>query len=132
VTSEPFRDPAFLGHQLRELFTHVLVTLPLGLGVCFAMARKFSTPAAGPSGQRVWPIVLAGALSVSSGAFLLAASVLTEAQTHGQTTSLSALLFPHFAEHSLGYLLVPAFAGWLYLWRPAGRLEPGVNGGTSA
>jgi hypothetical protein len=74
VTSEPFRDPAFLGHQLREPFTHVLVTLPLGLGVCFALARHFSTPSAGPT-----------------------------AQAHGQTTSLAALLFPHFAEHGLGY-----------------------------
>jgi hypothetical protein len=125
-TSEPFRDPAFLGHQLRELFTHTLVTLPLALGVCFELARKFSPAQGVRSNAPVWPIVLAGSAAVLSGAFLLVASVLTAAQSHGQATGLAALIFPHFAEHSLGYVLTPAAAGLMYLW-PQGA-SPGPPG----
>jgi hypothetical protein len=121
VTGEPFTDPAFLGHQLRELFTHGLVTFPLALGVCLALARRFAAPAGAPSSGPVWSIALTGAASVMVAAFLLVASVLTGAQDHGQTTGLAALLLPHFAEHALGYVFVPSLAGLLYLsWCPAG------------
>lgn len=114
-TSEPVIEPTFLGHQIRELFTHTLVTLPLAMGVCFELAEKFSPGGSARSNASNWPIYLAGGLSVVCGAFLLVASVLRKAQEHGQTTSLPALLFPHFFEHSLGYVLVPALAGLLYL-----------------
>lgn len=115
-TMEPFTEPTFLGHQIRELFTHTLVTLPLALGVCFELARKFSPGGGARSNESTWPIFLAGSVSVLSGAFLLVASVLHKAQEHGQTTGLAGLLFPHFFEHSLGYALTPALAGLLYLW----------------
>ena len=123
LTSEPFRDPAYLGHQLRELFTHSLVTLPLALGTCLALARKYamkssggsSASSPGASADGAWPIVLTGALAVLSGAFLLVASVMADAQSHGQTEGLASLLFPHFAEHALGYVLVPSLAGLIYL-----------------
>jgi hypothetical protein len=118
-TMEPFREPTFLGHQARELFTHSLVTLPLALGVCISLARRFTRPGPTGSSESIAPIALAGGLSVVSGVFLLVGSVMTGARDHGQTTSLSALLFPHFAEHALGYLLVPALAGVLYLWPDA-------------
>ena len=131
-TTEPFLDPAFLGHQLRELFTHALVTVPLALGACFSLAREDSEVAgsevagsevagsevAGFSPRQsspIWPIVLAGGLAVVSGAFLLVASLMTGAQSHGQASGLAQLLFPHFFEHSLGYVFVPALAGLLYL-----------------
>lgn len=115
LTSEPFRDPAFLGHQLRELFTHSLVTLPLALGTCLALARKYSAASPGPSADRAWPIVVTGAAAVLSGAFLLVASVMADAQSHGQAEGLASLLLPHFAEHALGYVFVPALAGLIYL-----------------
>jgi hypothetical protein len=121
LTMEPFREPTFLGHQARELFTHTLVTLPLALGTCFSLARRFAPHGRSRSDESIIPIVLAGALSVLSGLFLLVGSVLTGAQEHGQTTSLAGLLFPHFAEHALGYVLVPALAGALYLGRPSSR-----------
>jgi len=114
-TSEPFDDPRFLGHQARELFTHTLVTLPLALGVCFEMARRFAPDRGVASTWRPWPIALAGGLGLLSGVYLLVASVLTGAQAQGQSATLGGLLFPHFAEHSLGYLLVPSLAGLLYL-----------------
>lgn len=115
ITSEPFRDPAYLGHQLRELFTHSLVTLPLALGTCLTLARTFSRGRGGASPDRAWPIVATGAAAVLSGAFLLVASVMADAQSHGQTEGLAGLLLPHFAEHALGYVLVPALAGLIYL-----------------
>jgi hypothetical protein len=115
LTLEPFRDPTYLGHQLRELFTHSLVTLPLALGTCLTLARSFSRGSLGASRERVWPIVATGAAAVLSGAFLLVASVMADAQSHGQTEGLASLLLPHFAEHALGYVLVPALAGLIYL-----------------
>jgi hypothetical protein len=115
-STEPFRDPTFLGHQLRELFTHALVTLPLALGMCLALARRFSTPtASGRSSRSGWPVYAAAGVSVACGAFLLVGSVLLRARTYGQKTSLAELIFPHFFEHSLGYLLVVPLAGFFYL-----------------
>ena len=122
LTSEPFREPTFLGHQLRELFTHTLVTLPLALGTCLALARRWAPSRALGSRDRVWPIVAAAAAAVACGVFLLVASVRADAQSHGQAAGLAALLLPHLFEHSFGYVLVPAAAGLLYLWpRPSSR-----------
>ena len=120
VTSESFIDPVFLGHQLRELFTHSLVTLPLALGTCLKLARILNpeprTPNPEPGTPNPWwPMVLTGAAAIVSGTYLLVASVVTDAQSQGQTVSLARLLFPHFAEHALGYVLVPVLAGLLYL-----------------
>jgi len=116
VSAEPFGDPRFLGHQLRELVTHVLVTLPLALGTCLALARKFGGSSPGArSPLPAWPIYAAAAVALVCGAYVLIASAMLKAQTYGQTTSLAALLFPHFFEHSLGYAFTSALAGFLYL-----------------
>ena len=116
VSTDPFRDPRYLGHQLRELVTHTLVTLPLAIATCVVLSRKFSQPLAGVrSTLSIWPIYAAGIAGVGCGAFVLVASVLLKAQTYGQTSSLAALLFPHFFEHSLGYAFTSALAGFLYL-----------------
>jgi hypothetical protein len=122
-STEPFRDPTFVGHQIRELFTHTLVTLPLALGTCLALARRFSEARPGArANQPVWPIYVAGGISVACYAFVLIASVQFKAQTLGQKAGLAELLFPHFFEHSLGYVFVSALAGLLYLL-PAGRAD---------
>jgi hypothetical protein len=42
--------------------------------------------------------------------------VLLKAQTYGQRRDLGELIFPHFFEHTLGYLFVSSLAGLLYLW----------------
>ena len=117
LSAQPFRDPTYLGHQLRELVTHTLVTLPLAMGTCFALARRFSVPASDTRSRlHEWPIYAAGAVGVACGAFVLIASLLQKAQMYGQKKALAELLFPHFFEHSLGYILVSALAGFLYLW----------------
>ena len=56
-------------------------------------------------------------VSVACGVFLLVGSVLLKARTYGQKTTLAELIFPHFFEHSLGYALVVALAGFFYLTR---------------
>lgn len=115
-TSEPFRNPAFVGHQLRELLTHGLVTVPVALGTCLLLARRFAPPSPGARSTRsALPIYAAAGLTIACGAFLLAASVLLKSRAYGQKSSLAELLFPHFFEHSLGYLLVAALAGFLTL-----------------
>jgi hypothetical protein len=114
VTAEPFRDPAFLGHQLRELFTHGLVTLPLALGTCLGLARRFSTASGSDAPAPLWSIAVAAAGTAAVAAFLLIASLAVDAQSHGQTTGLGPLLLPHFGEHAFGYVFVPALAGLLY------------------
>jgi hypothetical protein len=115
VTSEPFVEATFLGHQARELFTHVLVTLPLALGVCVGLSGRLARADGARSSESLSAIVFAGLASVVSALFLLVMSLLTGARDQGQTDSLAGLLFPHFFEHALGYLLVPALAGVFYL-----------------
>ena len=128
-TAEPFQEPAFLGHQLRELFTHALVTVPLALGVCFSLTPDLEPGTSNLEPSRTWPIAVSGGLAITSGAFLLVASVMTGAQSHGQTAGLAQLLLPHFFEHSLGYVFVPALAGWLY--SSAAVLETGPQSSTT-
>jgi hypothetical protein len=116
-STEPFRDPMFLGHQIRELFTHTLVTLPLAFGTCLVLARRYSTAKPGVHADPpVWAIYVAGFAALACYAYLLVASLRLKAQTLGQKSSLAELLFPHFFEHSLGYLFVATLAGLLYLW----------------
>ena len=116
VSTLPFRDPVYLGHQLREIVTHTLVSLPLGLGVAFTLARRVSRPdPAVRSARAVWPIYAAGAIAALCDLYVLVGAVVTKAQSYGQKKGLAELLFPHFFEHSLGYLFVCALAGWLYL-----------------
>jgi hypothetical protein len=116
LSAQPFLDPTYLGHQLRELVTHMLVTVPLAMGTCFVLARRFSVRASGkPSPRPAWPIYLSGAVGVACGLFVLIAALLLKAQSYGQKRTLADLLFPHFFEHSLGYLFVCALAGLLYL-----------------
>ncbi len=116
VSAASFRDATYVGHQLRELLTHALVTLPLALGVCLLLARRYAPATVSASASlRVAPVVVAGLIAIACGIFLLVASVLLGARSHGQKAGLAELLFPHFFEHSLGYAFVTSCAGWLYL-----------------
>ena len=121
-TTEPFRDPTFIGHQLRELLTHGLVTVPLAVGTCALLARRFGVVSSvARSPRSATPVYAATALSIACGVFLLSAAVLLKSRSFGQKTSLAELIFPHFFEHSLGYVLVATLAGFLYLLPPRQR-----------
>lgn len=81
-----------------------------------AFGPYYSAEARGARSRlHTWPIYAAATVAVACGVFVLIASVIFKAQTYGQTTSLAALLFPHFFEHSLGYGFTSALAGFLYL-----------------
>ena len=56
-----------------------------------------------------------GAIGLACCAYVLVGAVLLKAQAYGQKKALAELLFPHFFEHSLGYLFVCALAGFIYL-----------------
>ncbi len=112
VTREPFVEAVFLGHQLRELLTHGLVTVPVALGMGLAIAAPGEGVRAAGSHRRTWTSALGcGALAVALGAYLLVGATLTGARSQGQVQNLSDLLFPHFFEHVLSYVLVMLVVG---------------------
>ena len=114
---EPFRDPRFLGHQLRELFTHTLVTLPLALGTCLWLIKRLPVQMTGSSSQKSSRFVYAtGTFVALLGIYLMGGAILTGAKSEGQTQSLTRLIFPHFFEHSFTYLITPLVAGFCTLW----------------
>ena len=101
-----FRDPQYLGHQAREVLTHAIVTLPLALGVCLSLAGRTAAP--NPIEIRGGPI--AGALAwLAAGAtvllYVLAAAWGADAASHGQSSDMVTLVFPHFFEHGFTYLV---------------------------
>jgi hypothetical protein len=109
---DPFISPVFLGHQVREAFTHGLVTLPLTWWLCLALSRNREVPVDG-SVSLAWPLVC-GAGGLLLAVYLLVGALGTSAVSQGQTKSLSLLIFPHFFEHVFSYLVVPLVAGLVY------------------
>ncbi len=113
---DPLRDPIYLGHQARELFTHALVTVPLAWGACLLSLPKgpLDAPTRPFFERRVAPNVVAtlgaGALGLLIGGYVCVAALRSDSISYGQTTDLAMLIFPHFFEHSFTYLVVPLVA----------------------
>lgn len=113
-SAEPFLDPRYIGHQAREILTHSLVTLPVGLGLlalclrahgCGAGHRQPSMPISLPCVAAVLAIPL----------YLGLATVLGGAIAHGQTAGgLAAMVAAHFFEHALDYLFVGMLCAGAY------------------
>ncbi len=112
ISSAPFTDARFLGHQARELFTHALVTVPLAIGCCLAMPRN--EPEAAPAKPRIWPIV-AMAVFILLAAYLAFGIVLTRSQRLAQTNDWIKVICGHFFEHTIGYLVVTVHSVFFYL-----------------
>jgi len=110
---DPFINATFLGHQAREVFTHALVTLPLGWWVCLVLNRGNRHE----TGKRTipvgWPLA-AGMGGVLVGLYLLIAALCTSAVSMGQTDSMILLIWPHFFEHFFSWLVVPLVAGLVH------------------
>jgi hypothetical protein len=124
LSTEPFADPVFLGHQARELFSHSFVTVPLAVGATMWAARRASPGSARTVGKFDRRLVYAtGFLAVLIGAYLAAGLVWTGARSRAQSDDLVVLIFSHFFEHSLGYVLVPLVAGLTYLLATVGNRE---------
>jgi hypothetical protein len=109
------RHPIPLGHQARELVTHALVTVPLGWAGCLLAVRGASLgPASGRVTAAVALALIAGVAGTLLAAYVGIAALLADAASHGQTSDLAMLIFPHFFEHSFTYLVVPAVAALVY------------------
>lgn len=108
----PFTEPRHLGHQAREVVTHGLVTLPIGLGTCLLLLSRSGARQrltwSGRGGRAGWiPAALAlGALGIVLGAWLGYAALAADATSHGQASDLTTLVFPHVFEHGFTYLVV--------------------------
>lgn len=112
----PFRDPQYLGHEAREIMTHAIVTLPLAFAGCMLLQGAWTTPGSPQPvrlAQLAGPAVLALAAAGLAGYGVLAA-VASDAASHGQSADMVTLIFPHFFEHSLGYVLAPFTAAAAY------------------
>jgi len=117
VNRAPFADAVYLGHQARELATHAIVTVPLGLGLCLRLAATRPLDPRRMLAGLLSPAVLGPALlAIAIGVYLAAGVMMTGAVDQGQTSSLSALIFPHFFEHTLTYLVVGLISPAAYLW----------------
>jgi len=107
---DPFLDAIFLGHQIREVFTHLLVTLPLSWAVCFSLANIDENAESG-TGTNGRLAILAGLTGFALWVYLFFASIYSDSIAQGQTDNLILLVSPHFFEHAFSYLLVPLVAG---------------------
>jgi hypothetical protein len=121
VFLQPFRDPRYLGHQVREVLTHVLVTVPLAWGVCMLMLSSLKAAAKPRTISRPVPIsttiagmMIAGSVGILLATYLCVAALMVGAASHGQTADPVTLIFPHFFEHSFTYLVVPMVAALVY------------------
>ncbi len=114
LNADPFFNAVFLGHQIREVFTHGLVTLPIAWGTCllFVGNRVFGEDAS-RTAKPLWPLI-AGIAGVVIIAYLFVAALITSAVTQGQSQNIAVLLFPHFFEHTFSYLIVPVVASLVY------------------
>jgi hypothetical protein len=110
---DPFRDAIFLGHQVREAFTHLLVTTPMAWAACIGTVRDEPAISRFRGVSIRWSIV-SGMGGVLIGVYLLAAGLLTSAASQGQTADLTMLLCPHFFEHTFTFAIVPVIAALVY------------------
>lgn len=113
-SAEPFLDPRYIGHQAREILTHSLVTLPLGLGLLALCLRAHGVSPI--RSRRAVPI----SLPCVAGVFLIPvylglATVLGGALSHGQTGGgMTAMVAAHFFEHVLDYIFVGLLCAGAY------------------
>ena len=74
--SDPFLDPVYLGHQVREVATHVLVAVPTAWGSCLVLAQGDARVSEDGAAPLHWPLI-AGLSGTLGGAFLLVAGLVT-------------------------------------------------------
>lgn len=111
----PFVDTRYLGHELREILTHGLVTVPLGIGVVLLQAPRDVRFATRP-GKDFAGALLSGLVALAAVAYVLVAAVLGGSATAGQSQSMVVLLAPHFFEHTFTYIVTPLTASIVFRW----------------
>ncbi|MHA7776943.1 hypothetical protein [Roseibium sp. M-1] len=115
-----FTDPVFLGHQARELATHALTSVPLGIFACAVLANPQGIYP--PRSPAVWGGVALVGLAVALGLYVVAGAWLMGAGELGQSDDMRILIFPHFLEHALGYLCFLTLAPAVFLTASATRM----------
>jgi hypothetical protein len=112
LTAEPFADPRYLGHQAREVGTHLLVTLPLSFAALAAVGGWRAGPgAAGVQPRPVRDVTVAAVAAAVAVAYLGLGSVLADAARAARPGArLSSLVGAHYYEHALDYVLVTLLA----------------------
>lgn len=108
-----FSDPIYLGHQARELFTHALVTVPLAFFSCALVSSEFASQKIRKNPLIAGFVLIIFASSIAAYIGTMASS--GNAISMGQSGDIRVLLFPHFFEHSLGYLMVPIISTATFL-----------------
>lgn len=117
----PFIDAVLIGHQARELATHLVVTLPLSFGAgLFALRYQSRQEGVVPAAfsLRAVPAVswIGLALVTLIGGFLTVGFFATAAYGQGQSSNLVSLVFVHFFEHGLSYVFTPLWVALLCAW----------------
>jgi len=124
MSAEIFVDVRYAGHQAREILTHGLVTLPLGLAILLAWERTRGGEA--PIQKRAafrW-LALAGAVLIPL--YLVIISLSGDVMAEGQAEmGLSGMVAAHFFEHTLDYLFVVSLVLGAVLLRRAHRSRNG-------
>jgi hypothetical protein len=115
-TAAPFLDPRHLGHQAREVGTHLLVTLPLSFAVLLALQDPAPSVAGGERPRDA--LIAAGGGALVLGYLALGALLRGAGGTVRPGVALSSLVGAHFYEHGLDYVLVVLLVVGL---GPAGR-----------
>lgn len=115
VSGAAFRDPRYLGHQARELFTLTLVAVPLATACCAACVPHCEpgTSAGFAIGRTT---LICGTLFLLVTAYLGVAVLLTRSQQVAQTGDWVRIVCSHFFEHSAGDLAAPLHAVLFYQW----------------
>jgi hypothetical protein len=104
--SLPFADTRFLGHEIREIFTHGAVTLPLGIGLVILSAGEGTGFTAQSDRRLLWALALIG-IAAAFFVYVLSAAIGADAASAGQSDSVITLLAPHFFEHGFTYIVTP-------------------------
>lgn len=102
--ASPFVDARYLGHQAREVLTHLVVTLPLSFAALAWVGRwRIEAPTRQGGSRTTIAIALAG-LGVL--AYLVLGAAVTGASRVAQPAATSSLVGAHCFEHALDYVVV--------------------------
>ena len=111
-------DPRVIGHQAREAVTHVLISLPVSLGVLLAFTA--AAPAVATSHRPSHDVMLAFALGAAVALFLGIATLLSGAIAAARPGApASSLVAAHALEHSLDYVWLALVSACLARSAPA-------------
>lgn len=103
LSAEVFADVRYAGHQAREILTHGLVTLPLGLGLLLLLREGER----GGGAHARWVLWLYATLAVVIPVFLAAVALGGDVMAEGQSEhGLAAMVAAHTFEHTLDLLLI--------------------------